>query len=77
MNYQDLKNSKDYMECVEKIKGYRRGFTFTINYSNIPARKANALKFILKNCCEMNLIESTSMGIALNGDLAEETFRRI
>lgn len=65
------------MECVDKIKAHNKGFTFTINYSKIPTEKANVLKLILRDCCTMKLIESTSMGIALNGEFVEESFRRI
>jgi len=77
MTHQELKASKDYAKCIDIITNYKNGFRFTINYSEIPLEKANALKLILKDCCEMGLIKSTSMGLSITGEFVEESFCRI
>ena len=58
MTIQELRASNDYKQSVEKIKNYKKGYTFTIYYSCIPRAKANALEIILNDCCTAGLIQS-------------------
>lgn len=76
MTINELRQHNEYQKATEKIKNYSKGFKFTMNYSQIPTAKANALKIIMKDCEENGLIESISMGLDLMGNLTEETFVR-
>ena len=77
MNRKEFRASEEYAKCINKIENYKKGFCFTINFSNIPTRKANALKVVLQDCCDMGLIESISIGLSLTGDFVDETYRRV
>lgn len=77
MTVTELRKHSEYKKAVEKIKNYRKGFRFTINYANIPKAKANALKIILQDCEKNNLLESVSIGLALDGTMTDETFVKI
>ena len=77
MNIQEMRQTKDYREAVEKIKAYPIGFEFALNYSKIPNEKGNALKVITNDCIKMGIIESISFGLDLCGNCTDETFRRI
>ena len=77
MTIQELRQSKDYAEAMSKIKKYSKGFAFTLNYSAIPKGKANALRIIMQDCIDGGIIESVSIGVALNGEQTDETFKRL
>ena len=77
MTIQELRASNDYKQSVEKIKNYKKGFIFTINFSEIPEAKANALTIILRDCWKEGLIESKSIGLSLQGERVEETWQRL
>lgn len=77
MTVQELRNHEEYAICMKKIRSYRKGFEFTLNYSAIPTPKANALKIIMQDAVEMGLIESIRMGFALNGTFTDETYRKL
>lgn len=77
MTIQELRQSKDYVEAMSKIKKYSKGFTFKLNYSQIPKGKANALRIIMQDCIENGIVESVSFGLALSGERTDETFKRL
>lgn len=77
MTKAELRETKDYKEAVEKIKGYPQGFTFTLDYTKIPKAKANALNVITDDCIKMGILESTQFGLDLEGNFTDETFRRL
>jgi hypothetical protein len=77
MNKQELRQAKDYKEAMAKIEGYTKGFRFTINYTEIPSAKANALKIILQDACKQELLQSVQFGLSLEGELVDETFVRL
>lgn len=77
MTIQELQQTKDYAEAMSKIKKYPKNFTFTLNYSVIPKGKANALRIIMQDCIDGGIIESVGIGVALNGEQTEETFKRL
>lgn len=77
MTKQELRETKDYKEAVEKIKGYSIGFEFTLNYASIPKAKGNALKIITRDCIDAGILESIAIGIDLEGNFCDETYRRI
>jgi hypothetical protein len=77
MTKQELRETKDYVDAVEKIKSYRKGFEFTLNYANIPKAKGNALRIITKDCIDAGIIESIGIGIDLQGNFCDETYKRL
>lgn len=77
MTIKEFRQSKDYAEAMNKIKNYSKGFTFTLNYSEIPKGKANALRIIMQDCIKDGIVESVSFGLALNGEQTSETFKKL
>ena len=77
MTIQELRQTKDYAEAMNKIKNYSKGFTFILNYAEIPKEKANALRIIMQDCIKDGIVESVSFGLALNGEQTSETFKRL
>ena len=77
MTKQELRETNNYKEAVEKIKAYRKGFEFTLNYASIPKEKGNALRIITKDCIDAGIIESISIGLDIEGNFVDETYRRL
>lgn len=77
MTVQEMRETKDYKEAIERIKGYSIGFEFTLNYAAIPKAKGNALKIITRDCIEMGILESIRFGLDIQGNCVDETYRRI
>ena len=77
MTIQEFRQSKDYAEAMNKIKSYSKDFTFTLNYSEIPKGKANALRIIMQDCIKDGIVESVSFGLTLNGKQTSETFKKL
>jgi hypothetical protein len=77
MTTQELRNTKDYKEAMAKIEAYRKGFKFTIDYTQIPRAKGNALKIILRDAIKSGLLESVQIGLSLEGEQTDETFVRL
>lgn len=77
MTVEQLRKSEEYFKALDKIRKYSKGFRFTLFYSDIPRAKANALEILMHDCIKMGLVESVSIGISLQGDKADETFRKL
>lgn len=77
MTTEELRNHEEYRLCMNKIKAYKPGFKFTVNFSVIPKAKANALRIILNDAINASLLESVAIGVAINGEFVDETYRRI
>ena len=77
MTAQELRNHPEYALCFKKIKAYPKGFEFTLNYSQIPKAKANALKVIMADAVEQGYLESSAIGLSLKGEFVSETFRKL
>jgi len=77
MTIQEFRQSKDYVEAINKIKSYSKNFTFKLNYSQIPKEKANALRIMMQDCIDNGIVESVSIGLALTGEQTDETFKRL
>lgn len=77
MTITQFRNSKEYKEAIEKIKSYSMGFTFTLKYEEIPAGKCNALRIITRDCINMGILESISIGLDIKGNITDETYKRI
>ena len=76
MTREELRAHPEYTHCMEKIKGYRWGFTFTLNYNQMPFAKANALKQICADAIGEGYLESVSFMVDFYGHCTAETFRR-
>lgn len=77
MKLSEARNTKDWKDVVEKIKRYPKGFEFTIIYEGIPKAKANCLKYIFADCIKNDLLESLQFGLDLEGNITDETFKRL
>ena len=77
MTIAEFRQSKDYAEMIEKIKGYPKGFKFTLEYGQIPKSKANALEIVTNDCIKAGILESIGIGLDIQGTCVEETYRRI
>ena len=77
MTKSELRETKEYKEAVETIKGYSKGFVFLLKYAAIPKAKGNALRIIMKDCIDNGILESVGIGLNIRGDLVEEEYKRI
>lgn len=77
MTIDELRNNPEYKACMDKITGYHVGFKFTTHWDRIPVAKANSLKIILRDACEMGLIEQIATGVGLDLRVHDETYIRI
>lgn len=80
MTREELRAHPEYAKCMEKIKGYRPGFRFTMNYQQMPRAKANAMAIILRDAVKAGYLEciatSYSMEGLVTGYFSDETFER-
>ena len=76
MTTEQLRSHPEYKVCVDKIKNYRPGYVFTIDYTNIPRAKANGLRCILRDACKLGFLESVSTQISLSCEITAETWKR-
>lgn len=77
MTIQELRNHEEYALCFKKIKAYKKGFEFTLNYEQIPTPKANALKIIMRDAVEQGYLEHVADDWSLEGKVTAERFRRL
>lgn len=76
MTKEELRAHPEYFKCMEKIRGYRPGFRFRMNWTEIPTAKANALKIVLEDATKAGYIESISLIFNWDSDLAETIYKR-
>lgn len=76
MTREELRAHPEYAVCMEKIRGYKPGFVFTLNWNQIPFAKANALKEICADAIREGYLESVSFNVDFYGHCTAETFRR-
>ena len=77
MTAQELRNHPEYKVCMDKIKAYRKGFEFTLEWSQIPRAKANALKIVMQDAYEQGLVDIIAFGLALDGTETSRTFKKL
>jgi len=77
MTRDELRREPGYIEAHKKIESYKKGFKFTVYYNEMPAPKRKAMEYLLSDCEKEGLIESISIGVALNGERVDETFVKL
>ena len=77
MTKAEFLKSKEYTECMEKIKNYPKGFTFSLKYGQIPKAKGNALRIITEDCIKQGILETVSFGLNIHGECVEEEYKRL
>lgn len=77
MTTSEFRNSKEYAECMSKIKGYSQGFEFTIPYFDMTKGQRNAMNIVTQDAVKQGLLKSTSLGLNLEGDIVEERFTKL
>jgi|GEM_PF-2031055 len=77
MNRIEFKESKEYKELLDKIKGYPKGFKFTLPYYKMSQGQKNAINVVTNDCVKDKIICSTAFGLDLKGNITEETFIRL
>lgn len=77
MTKAEFRQSKEYAECMEKIKNYPKGFEFTVYYGQIPKAKANALEVLTNDCIKAGILESIGIGLDIQGNFVEKEYRRL
>lgn len=77
MTKAEFLKSKEYIECMEKIKNYPKGFMFSLKYGQIPKAKGNALRIITEDCIKQGILETVSFGLNIHGECVEEEYKRL
>ena len=77
MTIAEVRQSKEYEKCVNKIQNYKKGFQFTLYAERIPKPQWNALMVVLNDCVDSGLLENISFGIDLDMNITEKTYKRI
>lgn len=77
MTKKEFRNSQEYKELVEKIKGYHQGFEFTLPYYKMTQGQKNAIQIVVDDCIKKRILDSISIGLQLDGTITEETFIRL
>lgn len=77
MNKKEFRNHETYKECVNRIKAYKSGFTFTIPYYKMTTGQKNGMLIVIRDCMKNGLIQSVSFSLDLQGNTTEETFKRL
>ena len=77
MTIAEVRQSKEYEKCVNKIQNYKKGFQFTLYAERIPKPQWNALMVVLDDCVDSGLLENISLGIDLDMNITEKTYKRI
>ena len=77
MNIDQLRNTAEYARCMNKIRSYKSGFEFTLQYDEIPRKTGNALRIIMRDACNAGLIEMLATDISIDCEITAETYRRM
>lgn len=77
MTKTEFRNSAIYKKYMERIKGYSKGYNFTIPYYKMTRPQINAINVILNDAVKAKIIDSMSFGINLEGEITEETYMRL
>lgn len=77
MTIQEVRNHEEYAFCMNKIRGYKKGFEFTLRWTQIPTAKANALKIIIADAIEEGYLEPIATTLSLEGIATADTYRKL
>ena len=62
MTMEQFKNHPEFLKAIAKIRGYREGFTFRIEWGDIPtAAQREGLRIVLREAVQEGLLECVSM----------------
>lgn len=76
MTTAELRAHPEYKKAMDRIIAYRSGFTFRMDWTQIPTVKGNALKIILRDAIDEGYLESISMEYDLDFNLTAESYKR-
>lgn len=77
MKKSEFLQSKEYNDMMGKIRSYSKGFIFTIPFYQMNKAQKNGMNIVLRNAIKEGLIESVSFGLSLEGDITEETYKKL
>lgn len=77
MTLEELRNHKEYAICMSKIKSYRKGFEFTLRWTQIPTGNANALKIVMADAVREGYVEPIATELSLEGTETAQTYRKL
>ena len=77
MTKTEFRNSAIYKKYMERIKGYSKGYNFTIPYYKMTRPQINAINVILNDAAKAKIIDSMSFVINLEGEMTEATYIRL
>ena len=81
MTTDECRQSQGYKDAVAKIKGYPKGFGFTVPYYKMTDAQYNAMMIIRRDMMDAKVIESEWVGESfeslLSSRMNEEHFKRI
>ena len=61
MTITELRQHEEYALCMKKIRGYSKGFRFTIPYNRMTVGQANAMKIVMEDAVTEGLVESVGV----------------
>lgn len=76
MTREELRAHPEYAYCMGKIRGYKPGFVFTLNYNQIPFAKANALRIVVEDAVKAGWLRLENFNLDFYGHCTDETLRR-
>lgn len=79
MTREEARKTTDYAEAMSKIRNYRKGFKFTVDFQairKVSEAKVRGMEMILQDACKLGLIESLSFDFDLLGNVTSKTYRR-
>ena len=77
MTKAEFLKSKEYEDMMEKIRSYRQGFEFTIPFYKMTQQQKNGMNIVLHDAVEEGLIESIQIGVSIEGNFTDETYKRL
>lgn len=77
MTKSEFLKSKEYENMMKKIRNYSTGFEFTIPFYKMTRQQKNGMNIVLNNAVKEGLIESVRIGVSLEGNFTDETYRRL
>lgn len=77
MNKAEFLKSDEFNKMLDKVKKYKKGFTFTVPYNKMTEGQKRGMDIFTRYCIDNGLLKSVSFSMALNGEVTDETFCKI